>query len=607
MSTTRLAEEISLTRAPSSAFRIAIIGGVAGGASAAAKARRVSELHEITVFESGAYVSYANCGLPYLAGSTQPDVTALLLSDPERFRARFNVEVKVNHRVIKIDRERRILHVASGGADTVQHPYDRLIIATGAGAIMPAWAVLPTPSPHNNVWAVKSIHDAQHIKEATRSAKRCVIVGAGFVGVEMAEQLMHAGLHVTMLEMATHVLPPLDEDIACGTCGVGRRGHRPVLTRAAGFLTEMSDVIATSGVDLRLGRKCAGFVLNEAGDRVTAVRIDGEQAPLETDMVILSLGVRSMSQLARDCGLQVGASGGIVVDERMQTSDPFIYAAGDVCETTHLVSGHKMVTALAGPANKQGRVAGANAAGESLTYRGSLGTAIVQFGKHACALTGLNEAKARELGLNYVPLLLHGSDHASYYPGASYTLLKMLVERTTGKILGAQAFGQAGVDKRIDVIATAIQGNLSAEELGDLDLCYAPQFSQARDPVLMLGLQYQDAVRGERFLSASELLAQFESGHVSQVIDVRSPSEYAAGHLAGAINVPLDSMRHYVHEAAIPADVAVYCRSGFRSYLATRILASAASVNAFNVSGGWLSIRRAQQQQQRQPDQANNK
>ncbi len=542
--------------------KIIIIGGVAGGASAAAKARRVDEQADITVFERGPYVSFANCGLPYYIGGEIADRDALLVQTPEGFARRFRVTVHVLHDVVRIDRAVRRVEVRRlQTGDTFFAPYDKLILAPGAGAIRP-----PIPGiDAANVFTVKTVPDSDAIRTFLERMHptRAVVIGAGFIGLETAEALAHRGLDVTVVELQPQVLPPFDPDIAAFV-----QQH----LEAAGVHVVLSD----------------GLAAFHGGTRSTEVELQsGRRLPM--DLAILSIGVRPELRLATDAGLTIGAAGGIVVDEHQRTSDPDIFAAGDAVEVTQLVTGRKTRMPLAGPANKQGRVAGANAAGEPLTFAGALGTAIVETMGITAAKTGLSEREARAAEIPAYVSLTHSADHATYYPGSALMHIKLVIAQETGRLLGAQIVGERGVDKRIDVLATALAARLTVTDLEQLDLAYAPQFSSAKDPVVMSGFVAANVLRHDvETITCEALDARRQRREPLQVVDVRTPAEHAEGALPGARLIPVDELRARLHELDPAQETVVYCRVGLRGYLAARILQQHGFARVRNLTGGIL-------------------
>ncbi|MDH5564228.1 MAG: FAD-dependent oxidoreductase [Nitrospirota bacterium] len=544
--------------------KIVIIGGVAGGASAAAKARRTNESADITIFEKGPYVSFANCGLPYYVGDMIHDRDDLLLQTPERFWTRFRVRVHVLHEVLTIDRLAKSVQVKSlVTQDITSHPYDTLILAPGAGAIVPNIPGIRS----KNIFSVKTVPDSDRIKSFLHDhpSQKSLIIGGGFIGLETAEALANLGQTVTIIEKAPHILPSFDADMA---------------RLVAGHIEEKGiHIITHDGI--------AAF--HQHGELAQKAELDsGRRLPM--DLAILSIGVRPELKLAREAGLEIGASGGIAVNERQQTSDPNIYAAGDAVETMHLVTGKPTRIPLAGPANKQGRVAGANAAGGDLQFYGALGTAIVESMGITAGKTGLTEHEARAHGLKYFVSVTHPLDHAGYYPGAEALHIKLVVEQESGKLLGAQIVGEQGVDKRIDVLATALHAKMRVQDLEQLDLAYAPQFNSAKGPVIMAGFVAANTLRGEvKTITGEELQKKLATNAPLQLLDVRTPSEYQETHLSHARLVPVDELREHLQELDPSQETVVYCRVGLRGYLAARILLQQGFTNVSNLTGGLMS------------------
>ncbi|MBM4342549.1 MAG: FAD-dependent oxidoreductase [Deltaproteobacteria bacterium] len=548
-------------------LRIVIVGGVAGGASAAAKARRTNEHADITLFERGPHVSFANCGLPYYVGGDIAQRDALLLQTPESFWRRFAVKVHVYHEVMRIDRTLR--HVEVRNVQTGQrslHPYDKLILSPGAGAVVPELPGLPA----RNVFTVKTVPDSDAILQWLRDAAptHAVVAGAGFIGLETAEALHRRGLRVSVVELQPQVLPAFDPDMAA-------------------FVQAQ---VQRQGIEVWTSRALAGLETELVGaDQVvrTAVLDDGTRLP--ADVVVMSIGVRPELRLAREAGLRIGATGGIAVDDRQRTSDPDIYAAGDAVEVVQRVTGQAVRMPLAGPAGKQGRVAGANAAGGDLRFPGALGTAIVETMGITAAKTGLSEREARAAGFDVQVTQTHSLDHAGYYPGASLMHLKLVADRATHRLLGGQIVGEAGVDKRIDVLATALQAGMTVMDLEELDLAYAPQFSSARDPVIMAGFAASNVARNEvQTVTCAALQAERSAQRPVQLVDVRTAGEFEGGHLPGAHHLPIDELRGRLAELDPDADTVVYCKVGFRGYLAARILSQSGFGRVRNLTGGML-------------------
>ncbi|NMP22734.1 FAD-dependent oxidoreductase [Sulfobacillus harzensis] len=542
-------------------MRIAIIGGVAGGASAATRARRLNENADITIFEKGPYVSYANCGLPYYVGRQIATPDALLLETPESLWDRFRIRVHVNTEVTDIDlTTKRLRFVQSGQA--AHWAFDQLILAPGSTPIVPKLPGMDRP----DVFLLRTVPDALRLREYLdqNSIHHAAVIGAGFIGLEMAEVLRHRGLEVTLVDQAAHVLPPVDSDIA-------------------GFLeSRMPDL----GIQLALSNTIMG-IRGAVGHPI----VDLSSGPsLTTDLVVMGLGVRPSLQLARSMGLALGTTGAVQVNHRMQTSHPDVYAAGDAVEKRDLVTGNPRWWPLAGVANKEGRVAGTNAAGGNATLNGALGTGIVRLAPFVVGVTGLTEKVAERDHIPYRLLHTIRGHHAGYYPGARDVLIKLLYDPASGRILGAQAAGEEGVDKRIDVIATAIHARMTVDDLGELDLAYAPPVGAAKDPVIIAGMaaanHYQELVEN---VSAGHLEEWLNSARPPFLLDVRDSHETSeSGMIAGAKNIPLNDLRSRLDEVPNDSPVVVYCRSGHRSYLAARILRQTGRSAVFNLSGGFI-------------------
>jgi NADPH-dependent 2,4-dienoyl-CoA reductase/sulfur reductase-like enzyme/rhodanese-related sulfurtransferase len=538
--------------------RVLIVGGVAGGASAAARLRRLDEGAEIVLFDRGPHVSFANCGLPYYVGDVIKDERRLLVASRELFRDRFNIDVQTEHEVTAIDRAPRTIRVRDLRAGTERDErYDVLVLAPGAAPIRPAAPGLDLPG----VFVVRTIPDTRRIRAWLEDPPRreAVVVGGGFIGLEMAENLVRRGLEVTVLEKLPQVMPPLDPEMAA----------------------ELAQHLRKEGVRLRLDE---GFVGIESEGGRLAVRTD-RGATIATDLAILALGVRPEATLARAAGLDIGARGGIVVDERMRTSDPRIYAVGDAIEVRDVIIGQEIILPLAGPANRQGRVAAEAIAGRWTRFRGVQATAIVGVLGLTVATTGASEKGLRRAGVtDYGVVYLHPGHHAGYYPGATPIHLKLLFSREDGRILGAQAVGQEGIDKRIDVIATMIQMRGTVRDLAEVELCYAPQYGAAKDPVNVAGMMAANALRGDMPLADWSAI-----GRTSAVLlDVREPDEFARGHLEGAVNLPLSELRRRVGEVPRDRELWVYCAAGQRSYYAQRLLMQR-GLDVKNLSGGFTT------------------
>lgn len=531
-----------------------IIGGVAGGASAAARLRRLDETAEIIVLERGEYVSFANCGLPYYIGGVITNQNHLTLQTPESFWSRFRIDVRVNSEAVKINPETKTVTVHNlKSGKSYKESYDNLILSPGAEPIK------PNISGINNdfVFTLRNIPDTLKIKEYIERTmpKSAVVVGGGYIGVEMAENLKEAGLEVSIVELADHLITPLDFDMAADV-------HR---------------YIKSKGINLYLSNGVK--VLNEH----TVILQNGE---IHADMVIMSVGVRPETALAKECGIKTNHRGSIIVDQNMKTNIPHIYAVGDAVAVEDFITKSPAFIPLAGPANKQGRIAADNIAGLSSEYAGTQGSAVLKLFDMTVATTGINEKSAKAAGMDYDKTYIYSGSHASYYPGASNMLIKALWDKQTLKILGAQIVGFDGVDKRIDVLATAIRFGAKITDLAELELCYAPPFGSAKDPVNMLGFVAENVISGkvkQFFWNDVENLPR--DGSVT-LLDVRTATEVQRGKIDGFINIPLDSLREHISEILKDKPVYVHCHSGLRSYIACRIL-SGNGYECFNLAGGW--------------------
>ncbi len=529
--------------------RLLIVGGVAGGASAAARARRLDENCEIIVFDRGPFVSFANCGLPYYVGDVIVDEGKLLIASPELFRDRFRIDVRVLQEVTRIDRARRTIsvrEVASG--HTYEEAYDALVLAPGARPIRPPIEGVDLP----NVFALRTIPDSRKIRQFIEqsSAKSAVVLGAGFVGLELAENLARRGLEVTLIERAQQVLPPLDPEMA--------------------MLLEQR--MSEHGVTVLKGQRVCR--LHAVSDQVLKVEFDSGET-LRTNLAVLCVGVRPETTLAEQADLKLGETGGIAVDEQMRTSDPRIWAVGDAVEVRDLITGHPTLVPLAGPANRQGRIAADAIFGRERRFRGVQGTAVCGCFGLTAACTGASEQSLERAGIDdYEVAFLHPGHHVGYYPGAKPIHLKLLFSRADGRVYGAQAVAEEGAVRRIDVIASAIKHGLTVYDLEELELCYAPQYGAAKDPVNLAGFVASNILRGDMpTASWAEWLgdrgAELSS---AMLLDVRSRAEYADEHVAGAINIPLEELRSRHSELPRGRTILLYCEAGQRSYYATRLL-----------------------------------
>ncbi len=539
-------------------MRLLIVGGVAGGASAAARARRLSESAEIVMFEQGPDVSFANCGLPYFVGGAIADRDKLLVTTPERLRERFRLDVRPRSRVERIDRDRQTISIRELATGRMyEESYDALILATGAAPFRPAIPGIDLPG----VFILRNLQDADRIREwITRGVRQAVLLGGGFIGLELAENLLDAGIETTVVERNGQILGPFDPEMTV-----------PVV-----------ETLEARGGRLLLGTAAEAIHADSGG---LAVQLTSG-ARLPAQLVVVGVGVRPENQLAVAAGFETGLRGGIVVNERLQTSDPSIYAVGDAIEVVDVVTGAKTQVPLAGPANRQGRIAAENALGGNVTYRGTQGTAIVGLFGCTAAMTGASEKTLRRSQRSYHSVFVHPAHHAGYYPGAEPMTLKVLFEPVSGQLLGAQAVGGAGVDKRIDVLAVALQAKMTVFDLEELELCYAPQFGSAKDPVNMAGFVAAGLLRGQHpQISVTDALRELAAGRLC-LVDVRTQKEFDAGHIPGALHLPVDELRMRLGELPKGLRIAAYCQVGQRGYAATRILMQS-GFSAVNVSGGF--------------------
>ena len=540
-------------------MKIVIIGGVAGGASAATRARRLSESAEIVLVERGPDVSFANCGLPYYIGGEIADRSKLLIVTPARLRERFNLDVRVRSQVEAIDRGAmmvRIRDLASGRV--YDEPYDKLILSTGAAPIRPELPGLDLPG----IFTLRNLQDMDRIQESIAAGvQQAVVIGAGFIGLELVENLVRRGIRTTLVELQDQILPPLDREMT----------------------TPLVDVLREKGVELLLGDAAASF--SQTSDGLAVKLRSGRELPAQ--LVILGVGVRPENQLAVGAGLDIGPRGGIRINAQLQTSDPDIYAVGDAVETTDFISQQPVQVPLAGPANRQGRLAADHIFGRPVKFRGTQATAIVGlFGKVA-ACTGAAEKSLRRAKQPFHAVYVHPAQHAGYYPGAQGMVIKLLFAPGTGKVLGAQAVGGEGVDKRIDVLSVAIQAKLTVFDLEEMELAYAPQFGSAKDPVNMAGFVASGLLRGDHpQIDWPTLQSQLASAAPPFVVDVRTAQEFAAGQLPTAVNIPVDELRARLAELPTDQPIVAYCQVGQRGYLATRILLQH-NFQVVNLSGGY--------------------
>lgn len=539
-------------------MKVVIVGGVAGGATAAARIRRLDEQAEIVVFERSGYISYANCGLPYYIGDVITDPEELTLQTPESFFSRFRVDMKVRHEVTAIHPERKTVSVKNLETDEVfEESYDKLILSPGAKPTQPR---LPGVGI-DKLFTLRTVEDTFRIKEYIdqNHPKSAVLAGGGFIGLELAENLRELGMDVTIVQRPKQLMNPFDADMA----------------------SMIHSEMRKHGVKLALGYTVEGFEERNGGVDVLLK----DNAPLHADMVVLAIGVTPDTALAREAGLELGIKGSIVVNDRMETSVPDIYAAGDAVQVKHYVTGEDALISLAGPANKQGRIIADNICGGDSRYLGSQGSSVIKVFDMTAATTGINETNARKAGLDVDTVILSPMSHAGYYPGGKVMTMKVVFEKGTYRLLGAQIVGYDGVDKRIDVLATAIHAGLKATQLKDLDLAYAPPYSSAKDPVNMAGFMIDNISKGLKQWHLHDADKLPRDGSVI-LLDTRTAWEYSSGHIEGFVNIPVDELRERLDEIEPGKPVYVICQSGLRSYIATRIL-EGYGYEAYNFAGGF--------------------
>lgn len=561
--------------------KIVIIGGVAGGASAAARARRLSEDAEIIMFERGPFVSFANCGLPYHIGGDIQERSKLLLQTPESFLARFNVDVRVMNEVVSMNRQDKTVTVKNllDGSE-YQESYDFLLLSPGAGPVVPPIPGIDNPLTHS----LRNIPDMDRIIKTieTNKVEHATVVGGGFIGLEMMEAFHQLGVKTTLVEMADQVMTPVDREMA-------------------GFAHAE---IREKGIDLRLGVALSSieYVANqsvantEAGEDDTHQHLQGKLTlslnngdQLDTDILIMAIGVRPETKLAQEAGLQIGALGGIYTNEYMQTSDPSIYAVGDAVEEKDFVTGEQTLVPLAGPANRQGRMAADNMLGRQETYQGTQGTAICKIFDLAVASTGKNEKQLKRENIAYEKVYVHTASHASYYPGAETVSFKMLFDPATGKILGAQAVGKDGVDKRIDVMAVAQRAGMTVEQLQHLELTYAPPYGSAKDVINQAAFVANNIIKGDATAIHFDEIDNLSENQV--LLDVRNPGELeSVGFIEGAINIPVDQLRQRMNELPKDKEIVIYCQVGLRGNVAYRQLVNS-GFKARNLLGGYRTYK----------------
>jgi NADPH-dependent 2,4-dienoyl-CoA reductase/sulfur reductase-like enzyme/rhodanese-related sulfurtransferase len=541
--------------------RVVIVGGVAGGATCAARLRRLDEDAEIVILERGPYVSFANCGLPYYVGNVIQEESKLLLAWPTLFRERFNIEVRTRNEVLAIDRTASTVSVRDlETGREYSEPYDALVLSPGAAPIRPPWQGIDLPG----IFTLRTVPDSREIRHWIDEKKphNAVVVGGGFIGLEMAENLAHRGIAVTIVELSNQVMPPLDPEMA----------------------EYAKQRLESRGVSLALADAVAKF--EQGSNGCLSVHTQSGKA-YGADLVVLAIGVRPETMLARDAGLELGKRGGIRIDSQMRTSDPRIWAVGDAVEVRNRVTGQWELIPLAGPANRQGRVAADVICGRDAHFDGIQATAVCGFFDLTVALTGATEKSLRRAGLDdFESIYLHPGNHVGYYPGAQAIHLKLLFRKSDGLVLGAQAVGEEGVARRIDVIATAIQMKATVYDLEEAELCYAPQYGAAKDPVNMAGMIAANVVRGNARIAPWDKLDSTEAF----LLDVRQPNEFDAGSIPGSVNIPLGQLRSHLSELPTDREIWVNCGVGQRAYYACRIL-SQHGLQARNLSGGYSTYR----------------
>ena len=539
-------------------MKVVIVGGVAGGATAAARIRRLDEQAEIVVFERSGFISYANCGLPYYIGGVIEDPEDLTLQTPASFFSRFRIQMNVHHEVTAVHPDRKTVSVKNlETGEAFEEPYDKLLLSPGAKPVRPNLPGMDS----DKLFTLRTVEDTFRIKDfiSEKAPRSAVMVGGGFIGLEVAENLRELGMEVTIVQRPKQLMNPFDADMASFIHAEMRR----------------------HGVQLALGYSVEGFEERNGGIDVLLK----DNAPLHADMVILAIGVTPEAALAKDAGLALGIKGSILVNDRMETSVPGIYAGGDAVQVKHYVTGDDALIALAGPANKQGRIAADNICGGDSRYLGSQGSSVVKVFDMTAATTGINETNARKSGLDVDTVILSPMSHAGYYPGGKLMTMKVVFEKETYRLLGAQIVGYQGVDKRIDVLATAIHAGMKATQLKDLDLAYAPPYSSAKDPVNMAGFMIDNISKGLKQWHLADVAKLPRDGSVT-LLDTRTVGEYRRGHIDGFKNIPVDELRERIGEIEAGKPVYVICQSGLRSYIAVRIL-EGCGFEAYNFAGGF--------------------
>jgi CoA-disulfide reductase len=536
-------------------MKVLIVGGVAGGASTATRLRRLDENAEIIVFERGEFVSFANCGLPYYLGEVIKEREKLILKTPNDFKTRFDIDVRVLNEVVSIDRDNKTVTVRDiKNNTTYTENYDKLVLSPGALPIEPKFEI----EDRSKVFSLRTVPDVENIKEYVEknSPKEAAIIGGGYIGVEMAENLFNLGIKVSIIELSNHLIGPLDTDMS----------------------SYLYNYLVKKGINIILENGVQKIENHEGIDKI--ILNDGF---VNADMVIMSVGVRPESKLASDSGLEINNRGAIVVNDMMQTSDNNIYALGDVIQVKNYVTNQNDFIPLAGPANRQARVVANNIVGKETKYQGTQGSSILKIFDMTIAMTGINESVAKRENINYKKMIITANSHAAYYPDAKSLVLKVLYEKDTARILGAQIIGYEGVDKRCDVLATAIRAKMTAYDLSDLELCYAPPYSSAKDPVNLIGNAIENEIEG---IVQNIYVEDLNVKENEILLDTRTNREYEQGYIEGAVHIPLDELRENLDKLDKSKNIIAYCQSGLRSYIANRIL-KGNGYNVINLVGGY--------------------
>lgn len=538
-------------------MKIIVVGGVAGGATAATRMRRLGEDNEIIIFEKGAYVSFANCGLPYYIGGVIENRNKLLLQTPESLKERYHLDVRVLAEVLSVDRENKTVSVKNiPTGEIYTESYDKLLLSPGAEPIRPPFEGINS----SKIFTLRNVADMDKIAEQTLDKNDFVVVGGGFIGLEIAENLIEKGKNVRLIELGNQVMAPVDYEMASFV-------HNKAKEKGL-------QLILQTGVE-------------RFEDQENSIKVflnNGES--LDAEAVVLAIGVKPETSLARNAGLEIGETGGILVNEFLQTSDEDIYAVGDAVEVKNYINGKKVLIPLAWPANRQGRLVADNMIrGNHSPYNGSLGSSILKFFELSVASTGMNEKLLKRFGFEYQSIIITKGNHAGYYPGAKDIVLKVLFDKK-GKIYGAQAVGEEGVDKRIDIVATAIKAGMKVQDLQDIEITYAPPFNSAKDPVNIAGYSAENILKGDLKVISYDQLHSFIKENDALLLDVRTPKEFSRGYIEGAVNINVDDLRERIGELDKNKTYVIYCQVGLRGYLANRILRNL-GYNAVNLNGGY--------------------